>query len=100
MLVLRQRTHLSGVRSGSIGNRARTGDKPFGSAIAPPSSTYGCTILGDGSVIPVIDATVLLDQLLAQSAAATATTTGLNQQAMLMESAEPGSASLSQTAAS
>jgi chemotaxis family two-component system sensor histidine kinase/response regulator PixL len=41
--------------------------KPFGSAIAPPSCTYGCTILGDGSLIPVIDATVLLDQLLGQS---------------------------------
>ncbi|BAZ70748.1 CheA signal transduction histidine kinase (plasmid) [Fischerella sp. NIES-4106] len=34
--------------------------KPFGGAIAPPSYTYGCTILGDGSLIPVIDADSLL----------------------------------------
>ncbi len=34
--------------------------KPFGAAIAPPSYTYGCTILGDGSLIPVIDANTLL----------------------------------------
>ncbi|HEY9598530.1 MAG TPA: chemotaxis protein CheA, partial [Cyanophyceae cyanobacterium] len=26
--------------------------KPFGAAVAPPSYTYGCTILGDGSLIP------------------------------------------------
>ncbi len=34
--------------------------KPFGGAIAPPGYTYGCTILGDGSLIPVIDADSLL----------------------------------------
>ena len=35
--------------------------KPFGTAIAPPCYTYGCTILGDGSLIPVIDAESLLN---------------------------------------
>ncbi|MGA7936498.1 MAG: hybrid sensor histidine kinase/response regulator [Kovacikia sp.] len=34
--------------------------KPFGTAIAPPSYAYGCTILGDGSLIPVIDGISLL----------------------------------------
>jgi chemotaxis family two-component system sensor histidine kinase/response regulator PixL len=34
--------------------------KPFGAAIAPPIYTYGCTILGDGNLVPVIDATALL----------------------------------------
>ncbi len=34
--------------------------KPYGSVIAPPSYTSGCTILGDGSLIPVIDADTLL----------------------------------------
>lgn len=38
--------------------------KPFGGAIAPPSYTYGCTILGDGSLIPVIDGVELLDHFL------------------------------------
>ena len=35
--------------------------KPFGAAIAPPDYTYGCTILGDGSLIPVIDGAVLVE---------------------------------------
>ncbi|NER86427.1 response regulator [Moorena sp. SIO3A2] len=41
--------------------------KPFGKALAAPSYTYGCTILGDGSLIPVIDGNALLEQFLAQS---------------------------------
>ena len=35
--------------------------KPFGAAIAPPNYMYGCTILGDGSLIPVIDGAALLN---------------------------------------
>lgn len=38
--------------------------KPFGSAIGPPSYAYGCTVLGDGSLIPVIDGLALLEALL------------------------------------
>lgn len=34
--------------------------KPFGKAIAPPPYLYGCTILGDGTLVPVIDSTALL----------------------------------------
>jgi chemotaxis family two-component system sensor histidine kinase/response regulator PixL len=41
--------------------------KPFGSAIAPPSYMYGCTILGDGSPIPVIDAAALVSLWLQSS---------------------------------
>jgi two-component system, chemotaxis family, sensor histidine kinase and response regulator PixL len=37
--------------------------KPFGSAIAPPPFTYGCTTLGDGRLIPVIDVAMLLEPL-------------------------------------
>lgn len=35
--------------------------KPFGTAIPAPNYTYGCTILGDGSLIPVIDGVALLE---------------------------------------
>jgi chemotaxis family two-component system sensor histidine kinase/response regulator PixL len=35
--------------------------KPFSTAISPPSYIYGCTILADGSLIPVIDADSLLN---------------------------------------
>lgn len=37
--------------------------KPFGAAITPPSYIYGCTILSDGRLVPVMDATVLIDRL-------------------------------------
>ena len=37
--------------------------KPFGAAIAAPSYAYGCTILGDGSLVPVIDGSLLLDRI-------------------------------------
>ena len=40
--------------------------KPFGSLLAPPSYTYGCTIWGDGTPIPVIDGFALLNQLAEQ----------------------------------
>jgi two-component system, chemotaxis family, sensor histidine kinase and response regulator PixL len=34
--------------------------KPFGSVAAPPSYFYGCAILGDGSLVPVIDGAALM----------------------------------------
>ncbi|MFM7424145.1 MAG: response regulator [Elainella sp.] len=42
--------------------------KPFGASIAPPAYTYGCTILGDGSLVPVIDAATLVDLTLNREA--------------------------------
>jgi two-component system, chemotaxis family, sensor histidine kinase and response regulator PixL len=42
--------------------------KPFGPAMISPSYLYGCTILGDGSLVPVIDGQALLEEQ--QSAAA------------------------------
>jgi chemotaxis family two-component system sensor histidine kinase/response regulator PixL len=38
--------------------------KPFSTTIAAPSYTYGCTILADGSLVPVIDAMALLATVL------------------------------------
>lgn len=34
--------------------------KPFGKAITPPPYLYGCTILGDGTLVPVIDSASLI----------------------------------------
>ncbi|MBD1909415.1 MULTISPECIES: hybrid sensor histidine kinase/response regulator [unclassified Leptolyngbya] len=34
--------------------------KPFSDTLAAPTYLYGCTILGDGSVVPVVDAVTLL----------------------------------------
>ncbi|MBD2187171.1 hybrid sensor histidine kinase/response regulator [Pseudanabaena mucicola] len=33
--------------------------KPFGKAIAPPPYFYGCTVLGNGTLVPVIDSAAL-----------------------------------------
>ncbi|HEY9612459.1 hybrid sensor histidine kinase/response regulator [Allocoleopsis sp.] len=56
--------------------------KPFGGVVAPPSYTYGCTILGDGSLIPVIDAVTLVEQSLGQEFQATAITSETGQSAI------------------
>lgn len=42
--------------------------KPFSAAIKPPTYTYGCTILGDGSLIPVMDGIELLMYSLGEEA--------------------------------
>jgi two-component system, chemotaxis family, sensor histidine kinase and response regulator PixL len=36
--------------------------KPFGDSFIPPSYLYGCTLLGDGTLVPVIDALALHEQ--------------------------------------
>ena len=38
--------------------------KPFNEAIKPPSSLCGCTILGDGSLVPVLDSSALVERWL------------------------------------
>ncbi|MGB3495543.1 MAG: response regulator [Elainellaceae cyanobacterium] len=48
--------------------------KPFSKAIAPPGYAYGCTILGDGTLLPVIDGYVLIDQVLGKRNVSTQTT--------------------------
>ncbi|NEO99362.1 MAG: hybrid sensor histidine kinase/response regulator [Symploca sp. SIO2E9] len=49
--------------------------KPFGAVMASPGYTYGCTILGDGNLIPVIDGATLLDLWLDHNGANSATAT-------------------------
>jgi chemotaxis family two-component system sensor histidine kinase/response regulator PixL len=41
--------------------------KSFGESIAPPDFSYGCTVLGDGSLVPVVDAAVLLETVVNQN---------------------------------
>ncbi len=38
--------------------------KPFGKSIRPPSYSYGCTILGDGVILPVLDPHTLIKVLI------------------------------------
>ena len=47
--------------------------KPLPEAIPNPNYMYGCTVLGDGSLIPAIDATALLDYVREQKQTRTST---------------------------
>jgi two-component system, chemotaxis family, sensor histidine kinase and response regulator PixL len=38
--------------------------KPFGSLVSPPKYSYGCTLLGNGSLVPVINGASLLEYVL------------------------------------
>ena len=61
LLVLRQDQQVFALEVERLVTEQELVIKPFGAAISPPSYTYGCTILGDGSVIPVIDGIALLE---------------------------------------
>ncbi|MDJ0897940.1 MAG: hybrid sensor histidine kinase/response regulator [Xenococcus sp. MO_188.B8] len=41
--------------------------KPFGKAMPAPPYTYGCTILGDGTLIPVVNGATLIDEFLGET---------------------------------
>ncbi|NJO67382.1 MAG: chemotaxis protein CheA, partial [Leptolyngbyaceae cyanobacterium RM1_405_57] len=60
MLVLRQDQQIFALEVDRLVTEQELVIKPFGPAIAPPSYAYGCTILGDGSLVPVIDGAALL----------------------------------------
>jgi chemotaxis family two-component system sensor histidine kinase/response regulator PixL len=72
MLVIRGEQQLFALEIDRLGPEQELTIKPFGSAIAPPSYTYGCTIWGDGSLLPVIDGAALLEYAQAQRAQAKA----------------------------
>ena len=60
MLILRQDQRFIALEIDRLVNEQELVIKPFSSTIAPPNYTYGCTILGDGSLVPVIDVIALL----------------------------------------
>jgi chemotaxis family two-component system sensor histidine kinase/response regulator PixL len=80
MLIFRQDQQFFALEVDSLVTEQELVIKPFGTAIAAPICTYGCTILGDGSLIPVIDAIALLEKLIVQSTTDRVTTTEFNSQ--------------------
>ncbi|MBD1931527.1 MULTISPECIES: hybrid sensor histidine kinase/response regulator [Cyanophyceae] len=75
MLLLRQDNQFLALEIDRLVTEQELVIKPFGGAIAPPSYIYGCTILGDGSLIPVIDGATLINQFIGQGQNALVTTT-------------------------
>ena len=76
VLILRQDQQMVALQVARLLTEQELVVKPFGAAIAPPSYTYGCTILGDGSLIPVIDANALLSFAQTQNRGAVNDTSG------------------------
>lgn len=61
LLVIQRNQHSFAIEVDRLITEQELVIKPFGASIAPPPYTYGCTILGDGSLVPVIDAATLVD---------------------------------------
>jgi two-component system, chemotaxis family, sensor histidine kinase and response regulator PixL len=60
--------------------------KPFGAAIAAPSYTYGCTILGDGTLLPVVNGVALIESYGRDSSSKLATRSPNNLQVWIAPS--------------
>ena len=63
LLIIRQEQNLLALEIERLVTEQELVIKPFGEAIPAPSYTYGCTILGDGSLVPVIDGGALIDYI-------------------------------------
>jgi chemotaxis family two-component system sensor histidine kinase/response regulator PixL len=75
LLVIRQGQELFALEVDNLVSEQELVIKPFGSALTAPNYTYGCTILGDGTLIPVINTAILLEKFLDSSQVGT----GLNR---------------------
>ncbi|CAN1212479.1 hypothetical protein TUMEXPCC7403_19890 [Tumidithrix helvetica PCC 7403] len=60
LLIISAGTQFLALEVDQIFNEQELVIKPFGKAIAPPPYLYGCTILGDGSLVPVVDGSALI----------------------------------------
>ncbi|MBD2100630.1 hybrid sensor histidine kinase/response regulator [Leptolyngbya sp. FACHB-261] len=74
VLVLRQGKQIIALEIERLITEQELVIKPFGNVLAAPSYLYGCTILGDGSLIPVVDGTALLTELTDQGSAVSLST--------------------------
>ncbi|MGY6529381.1 MAG: Hpt domain-containing protein [Cyanobacterium sp.] len=61
LLLIRQGQELFAIEVDHLVSEQELVIKPFGSALSAPSYTYGCTILGDGTLIPVVNSAILLE---------------------------------------
>jgi chemotaxis family two-component system sensor histidine kinase/response regulator PixL len=64
MLVLRRGEQAFALQVDRLVTEQEMVVKPFGTAIQSPIFAYGCTVLGDGNLVPVIDGPVFLDNMI------------------------------------
>ena len=86
MLLLKQDDQILALEIDRLVTEQELVIKPLGAAIAAPGYIYGCTILGDGSLIPVIDGAALLNSFLGGSKTVTATKANLPASALNQDS--------------
>jgi two-component system, chemotaxis family, sensor histidine kinase and response regulator PixL len=67
LLLLRQGKEILAVEVDRVVTEQELVIKPYGSVIAAPSYLYGCTTLGDGSLVPVLDGAGLFEKITQQS---------------------------------
>ena len=66
LLLLRKGRQLFALEIVSLLSEQELVIKPYGKAIDPPSYSYGCTILSDGSLIPVFNGSALISTILGE----------------------------------
>ena len=66
LLLLRRGQQLFALEIISLLSEQELVIKPYGKAIAAPSYSYGCTILGDGSLIPTFDGSALISMIIGE----------------------------------
>ncbi len=64
LLLIRRGQKLFGLEIEKLITEQELVIKPFGKVMAAPNYTYGCTILGDGTLIPVLNGAILIDEFL------------------------------------
>ena len=77
LLLLRRGQQLFALEVVSLLSEQELVIKPYGKAIAAPSYSYGCTILGDGSLIPTFDGSALISQIMGEDVLPTVPTSDL-----------------------
>ena len=66
LLLLRRGQQMHAIEVVSLLSEQELVIKPYGKAIAAPIYSYGCTILGDGSLIPAFDGSALIGTILGE----------------------------------
>ncbi|MEM7592217.1 MAG: hybrid sensor histidine kinase/response regulator [Cyanobacteria bacterium P01_A01_bin.83] len=66
LLLLRRGQQLFALEIASLLSEQELVIKPYGKEIAAPTYSYGCTILSDGSLIPVFDGVALIGTILGE----------------------------------
>jgi len=66
LLLLRRGQQLCALEVVNLVSEQELVIKPYSKAIAAPQYSYGCTILGDGSLIPAFDGAALIEMILGE----------------------------------